>query len=80
MKILNHAEKPNGRTTYLWDDKFYYLTAESFTNFDHYLKRIRVELALVLLSDFLTKVTFTIFWREPKGVGSLTRPDLYKYR
>ncbi len=55
-------------TTYMWDDKFYYLAAESFTGFDHYSKGLRVELALALLSDFLKKFTFAIFGREPKGV------------
>ena len=71
MKILNGAGKLNGCTTYMWDDKFYCLAAESFTGFDQYSKGLRVELALALLSDFLKKVTFAIFGREPKGVRSI---------
>ena len=77
MKILNNAGEPNGSTTYMWDDEFYCLAAESFTGFDQYSKGLRVELALALLSDFLKKVTFAIFEREPKGVRSLIRPHLY---
>ena len=50
---------------YMWDDEFYCLAAESFTGFDRYSKVLRVELALALLSDFLKKVTFATFEREP---------------
>ena len=64
MKILSHAEK------------FCCLASESFTGFDCYIKKLRFEFALALLSEFLRKVTFAIFERErePKGV---TRPALY---
>ena len=71
MKILISTRKLNSSTMYMWDDKFYCLTAESFTGFDQYLKGLQVELALALLSDFLKKVTFAIFGREPKGVQSI---------
>lgn len=59
---------------YIRDDEFSSLAAKFFTSFDLYSKRLRVQLALALLSVFLKKVTFSIFECEPKDV---TRPDLY---
>lgn len=77
MESLNCAGKPNVSTTYMGDDKFYCLAAESYADFDNFTKGFRVELALALLSDFLKKIAFAIFGREPNGLRSLTRPNLY---
>ena len=77
MKILNNTRKPNGNTTYIWDNKFYCLAVEFFTSFNQYLKGLQVELTLALLSDFLKNVTFAIFEHEPKDIRLFTRLHLY---
>lgn len=74
MKILNHAGKPNGSTTYMWDDKFYCLAAESFTGFDHYSKGLRVELALALLSDFWKRSLLPFLGVNQRVYGHLLDP------
>lgn len=68
MKILNSTGKLNGSTTYMGYSNFYCLAAEFFTNFNHYSKKSRVGLVLVLLNEFLKKFTFAIFGRKPKDV------------
>lgn len=58
MKILNNNRKPNSNTIYMRNNKFYSLVAKFFTDFDQYLKRLRVKLVVALLSYFFKKVTF----------------------
>lgn len=52
MKILNNTKK------------FGYLAFESFTSFDYYIKKLKFEFTLALLSRFLSKVIFVIFERK----------------
>lgn len=68
MKILNSNRKSPDSITHIWDNIFYYITAQILTGFDYYLIRLRVELVFILHNYILKIVIFAIFSYKLKNV------------